>query len=38
MQCELEQMRKRIAELMEERDRREAERARRSGLPERDSA
>lgn len=35
MQCELEQMRKRIAELMEERDH---DRARKSGFPERDSA
>ena len=35
MQCELEQLRKRIAELMEERDR---GRSRHEGLPERDSA
>lgn len=35
MQCELEQLRKRIAELMEERDR---HRSRHEGLPERDSA
>ncbi|HKX36073.1 MAG TPA: serine acetyltransferase, partial [Rhizorhapis sp.] len=35
MQCELEQLRKRIAELMDERDR---HRSRHEGLPERDSA
>ena len=35
MQCELEQLRKRIAELMEERDH---HRSRHEGLPERDSA